>query len=262
MADDNLLVKTGDGRAWVTFNRPDKFNPLDWATLKELRRAVEALDANPAVRAVVFTGAGRAFSAGGDLAGYLSLYADKPAFRLFLDDFAAVCGLMERSSTIFIAAVNGTCVAGGLELLLACDLAFAADTARIGDGHVNFAQIPGAGGSQRLARAIGPMRAKHLMLSGRLLDAREAERIGLVAEVAPADALAGHVNAFVDDLVQRSATVLASMKKLVNDTRTLEWQAGLDAEMDVVHAYATGHPDAMEGLRAFAEKRRPHFAAD
>jgi enoyl-CoA hydratase len=257
----NILVETGRSRGVVTFNRPDKMNPLDWTTLKEIRRAVAGLEADETVRAVIFTGAGRAFSAGGDLAGYVSLYADPTGFRGFLEDFAALGATIASSPKIYIACVNGTCVAGGLELLLACDLAFAAETAKIGDGHVNFAQIPGAGGSQRLPRAIGAMRAKHMMLSGGLVDGRQAERLGLVAEAVPADRLRARVDAFVDDLASRSRFVIGAMKRLVDDAGRLPLAEGLVREMDFVHRYATTHPDAKEGLLAFAEKRRPDFTA-
>ncbi len=114
----------------------------------------------------------------------ISIFTDDPdKFAAFLDDFFQLLDAIEASAKIYIAAVNGVCVAGGIELLLACDLAIAAASARIGDGHLNFGQLPGAGGSQRLPRAIGLLRAKHLILTGALLSAAEAERIGLVNEV-------------------------------------------------------------------------------
>jgi enoyl-CoA hydratase len=254
-------IQVERGAAWlrITLNRPDKLNPLDWGTLKDLRRVLAEANADASILAVIITGAGRAFSAGGDLAGYVSIYADPVAFRGFLDEFAAVNELVETSEKIVIAAVNGHCVAGGLELMLACDVVFAAETARIGDGHVNFAQIPGAGGSQRLARAIGRTRALAMMLSGRLVDGREAERIGLVTETVPADRLLERAEAFAAELATRSPTVLANMKRLVREAGRLPLAEGLKFEMDLVHAYATGHPDATEGLHAFAEKRRPTF---
>ena len=120
------------------------------------------LRALPDIVAVVITRRGRSFSAGGDLEGYLRLYRHPDEFSAFLDDFFQMLNAIEALSKIYIAAINGVCVAGGLELLLACDLVIAADSARIGDGHLNFGQLPGAGGSQRLPRAIGLLRAKHL----------------------------------------------------------------------------------------------------
>jgi enoyl-CoA hydratase len=246
--------------ATITLSRPDKLNPIDWTTLTELLTAIGEIEADPDTRFVVLTGAGQAFSAGGDLEKYVDLYRNPPEFRLFLEDFFQLCDTIERSRRIFIAAVNGPCVAGGLELLLACDLAIAADTARIGDGHINFAQLPGAGGSQRLPRAIGVARAKQLMLSGRLLDGQEAQRIGLVAEAVPAERLMARVDEIVDALSERSAYCVAGMKYLLNEGMRGSLQSGLRLEVDYVHNYATVHPDATEGLVAFGEKRAPRFS--
>jgi enoyl-CoA hydratase len=166
---------------------------------------------------------------------------------------------IERSEKIYIAAVNGVCVAGGLELLLACDLAIAADSARIGDGHLNFGQLPGAGGSQRLPRAIGLLRAKHLILSGRLLTAAEAERIGLLGDVVPADELDAAALRTVDGLVEKSPVGVRGAKHLANLALTLPLAEGLKYEMDYVHNYATTVTDATEGLIAFRDKRKPAF---
>ena len=148
--------------------------------MRELKDAIAKIEGMPDVVAVVITGRGRSFSAGGDLDGYLRLYCRPDEFSAFLDDFFQMLNAIEASSRIYIAAINGVCVAGGLELLLACDLVIAAASARIGDGHLNFGQLPGAGGSQRLPRAIGLLRAKHLILTGNLLTRRRgrAHRTG------------------------------------------------------------------------------------
>lgn len=261
MTFERIAFAAAGGRADITFRRPERMNPLDWSTVKELRRAVAAAEADPALRAVVVTGSGRAFSAGGDLEGYLSLYRDETGFRGFLEDFFQLLDAIERSRLVYIAAINGFCVAGGLEFLLACDLAIAARDAKIGDGHLNFGQLPGAGGSQRLPRAIGRQRAMHLMLTGRLIDGVEAERIGLVAEAVPAAELAAHVDALVAGLLERSRAGVAGMKHLVNEGLRGALADGLRMEVEFVHRYATTHPDATEGLVAFQEKRRPRFGA-
>jgi len=252
------IILTFDGAvARLTLARPDKLNPLDWATVKELRTAIAAIDSRPEVSFVVVTGQGRSFSAGGDLEGYLRLYAHPDEFAAFLDDFWKMLTAIEASPKIYIAAVNGHCVAGGIELLLACDLAVAAETAKIGDGHLNFGQLPGAGGSQRLPRAVGLLRAKHLMLTGELLTAAEAERIGLVGAVA--SDLDAAVAELIEGLSQKSRVGLRGAKHLANLTLNLDLDAGLKAEIAYVHAYATTEPDATEGLVAFKEKRRPAF---
>jgi enoyl-CoA hydratase/carnithine racemase len=253
----NIILAFEGATARLTLARPEKLNPLDWATVKEVRTAIGEIDRHPEVSFVVVTGQGRSFSAGGDLEGYLHLYAHPDEFAAFLDDFCKMLTAIEASPKIFIAAVNGHCVAGGLELLLACDLAVAAESAMIGDGHLNFGQLPGAGGSQRLPRAVGLLRAKHLMLTGELIGATEAERIGLVGAVA-ADPEAA-VAELVAGLSRKSRAGLAGAKHLANLTLSLDLDDGLKAEIAYVRAYATTEPDATEGLLAFKEKRRPAF---
>lgn len=256
-----VRLERRDGWGLVTLTRPDRMNPLDWTTVQELRRAVDAIEAEPAIRVAIVTGSGRAFSAGGDLEGYLGLYRDPAAFRSFLDDFFALCRAIEDARAIWIAAVNGFCVAGGLELLLACDLALIAEEAKIGDGHVNFGQLPGAGGSQRLPRAIGAQRAKRMMLTGELIDGREAERIGLVTEAVPGDRLAARAEELAATLLAKSPAGLVGVKRLVNDGLRVSIDEGLRLEIDYVHRHATTHPDATEGLVAFKEKRPPRFSS-
>ena len=253
----NITLAFEGAVARLTLARPEKLNPLDWATVKELRAAIALIDTRPEVSFVVVTGQGRSFSAGGDLEGYLHLYARPHEFAAFLDDFWKMLTAIEASPKIYISAVNGHCVAGGIELLLACDLAVAAEGAKIGDGHLNFGQLPGAGGSQRLPRAVGLLRAKHMMLTGNLLSAAEAERIGLVGAVA--SDLEAAVAELIAGMSQKSRVGLRGAKHLANLTLSLDLDAGLKAEIAYVHAYATTEPDATEGLVAFKEKRRPAF---
>jgi enoyl-CoA hydratase/carnithine racemase len=165
----------------------------------------------------------------------------------------------EESRIAVIAAVNGYCLAGGLELMLACDLAVASSEARIGDAHLNFGQLPGAGGSQRLPRAIGAQRARDLMYSGRWVNGAEAERIGLVARVVPPNELMPAVRALAADILQKSPAGVAGAKRLLREGLQMSLEKALRFEMDLVHEWATQHPDAMEGLEAFAQKRKPRF---
>jgi enoyl-CoA hydratase/carnithine racemase len=259
IAHQNILVEREKGMAQITLNCADKMNPLDWGTVRELREAVTTLARDPNVVAVVITGTGRAFSAGGDLAGYHRHYRSPGEFRAFLQDFHDLLAAIEASEQIYVAAVNGFCVAGGLELILACDLVLAAEGAKIGDGHVNFGQLPGAGGSQRLPRAIGVLRAKRLMFSGELLPARECERIGLVGEVVADAQLLERAREVAAGLLGKSRSGLKGLKHLVNAGLQGNIEAGLALEMDYVHRYATTDPDATEGLLAFAEKRKPAY---
>lgn len=255
MPQNILLEKTATATI-ITLNRPEKLNPLDWTTVKELKTAVEELGPGPPV---LITGAGRAFCAGGDLAGYVGLYQKSAQFRTFLHDFRDMLLAIEASPRVFVAVVNGACAAGGLELLLACDLVLAAHDAQIGDAHLNFGQLPGAGGSQRLPRAIGALRAKHLMLTGRFLGASEAMAIGLVNEVISSDRLLDHAWELASQLAAKSGSGIKGIKHLVNTGLQMPMGAALDFEIDYVHAYATTNPDATEGLRAFAEKRKPAY---
>jgi enoyl-CoA hydratase len=259
MTYQNLKLIYEGRTAHVTLARPDKLNPLDWSTVKELKTAVAEIEAASGVDFVILTGEGRSFSAGGDLDGYIRLYADPPAFQAFLDDFYDMLTGIEKARAIWIAAVNGVCVAGGIELLLACDMALAAESAKIGDGHLNFGQLPGAGGSQRLPRAIGLLRAKHLMLTGDLLDARTAESWGLVTKVVADEALLAAADTWVAGMAGKSAVGLAGAKRLANMTLDTPYEEGLREEIAFVHRYATTEPDATEGLIAFKEKRAPRF---
>ena len=260
MPADHIVVEKAPGVATLTLNRPAQMNPLDWSTVKALLAACRDLEADRSLRVVLVTGSGKAFSAGGDLEGYLALYKRPEDFRRFLGDLCALLELLEKSDKVIVAAVNGYCLAGGLELMLACDLAIAADTAQIGDAHLNFGQLPGGGGSQRLPRAIGAQRARDLIFTGRFIDGTEAERIGLVARVVPAAGLMPAARKLADDILAKSPAAVARAKTLVRDGMAMGLQRALQFEIDLVHEWATTHPDAMEGLKAFAEKRSPRFA--
>ncbi len=258
---ETLDVAIDGAVATMALNRPDKLNPLDWETVAQLHARFREIDRDPAVRVVVITGRGRAFSAGGDLASYLDLYRRAEDFRRYLRDFHDLLDAMERSSMIVVAAVNGHCVAGGLELMLACDLAIAAEEAKIGDGHLNFGQLPGGGGSQRLPRAIGTVRAKELILTGRLMDGRQAAEIGLVAKAVPRAELEAATGELVAGLLAKSPAGLKGAKYLVNQGMRGSLEAGLELEQSYVHDYVSTGADATEGLVAFKEKRKPDYGS-
>jgi enoyl-CoA hydratase/carnithine racemase len=253
------ITSHGADIAIVTLNRPHVRNPIDKVTIRELRTLIAELSEPGGPRAIVLTGAGDTFSAGGDLKGYQSLYRDPAEFRRFMDDFDATCDLIESSPACVIAMINGTCVAGGLELALACDAIVVADEARIGDGHLRFAQLPGAGGSQRLVRAIGVQRARHWLLTGNLFDAHTAVESGLAVSRAPRPNLLEHTLKFIADITERSPLAFARMKALINIAQNHGLAEGLGLETDVVHEYATTSHDAPEGLDAFAERRAPRY---
>lgn len=243
-----VLVEQRDEVTLLTLDRAEQRNPLDKTTIAELRSILEGIDGG----AVVITGAGSAFSAGGDLRGYMELYRDPDAFHAFLDDFEAVNALLETGPFVSVAMVNGVCVAGGLELVLSCDLVTAARSARIGDGHLRFGQLPGAGGSARLVRAIGPLRAKQWILTGELFTADEARDAAVVSYVFEDAELEEQTLRLAQDVLQHSPLALRLAKQLIDAADT-------EFEREVVHRYATTSHDAYEGLEAFAERRPPEW---
>ena len=255
---EDVALPHGAARV-LTLQRPDERNPLDHATVARLRALVDDADVDPAFRVVIITGAGPAFSAGGDLRAYLDLYRNRQAFRAFLDEFRALNARLEHGRFVSIAMVNGACVAGGLELALACDLITMADDARIGDGHIRTGQIDGAGGSQRLVRALGVQKAKQLLLTGHLWSGARAVAAGLAAFSVPGEQLRARTLELAAELAAYSPLAVKHMKTLLGYSGHLEFEEALSAEVDLVVGYATESNDATEGLFAFLERRPPNF---
>lgn len=251
--------------ALVTLSRPETLNPIDTQMLVELDAALDAIEARRVdaadVRAILVIGAGRAFSAGGDLKGYQSLQQDPVAFPKFVSELHRVFGRLRIGSLPSIALVNGVAVAGGLELVLNCDFALAARSARIGDGHLNFGQMGGGGVLTLLPRAIGRARAMELMLSGRLLPAEEAVEWGLVSRVVDDDDLLDQGLAVVAGIAAKSPLAVANAKQVMHRiwASGASIEAGLADECAADVEYCLTSYDAPEGLAAFAEKRTPRF---
>ena len=230
---------------------------------RRLRALADEPTPTPSVRVVIVTGAGPAFSAGGDLRSYLGMYEDEREFRGFLDDFRALNARLEHGRFVSIAMVNGACVAGGLELALACDLITIADDARIGDGHLGTGQIPGAGGSQRLVRALGVQRAEAAPAHGSALDRhRGGGRRARCAQRAPRPSCAKRTLALAAELAVHSPLAEKHVKTLVGYAEHLGFEEALTAEQDLVVGYATRSHDAKEGLRAFLERRAPLYTGE
>ena len=212
---EDVALSHGTARV-LTLARPDDRNPLDHATVDPLARAhARRPTPTPWCVSSIVTGAGPAFSAGGDLRAYIDLYEQEREFRAFLDEFRALNARLEHGRFVSIAMVNGACVAGGLELALACDLITVADEARIGDGHLGTGQIDGAGGSQRLVRALGVQRAKQLLLTGRLWTGVEAADAGLALFSVPAVELRERTLELAAELAVHSPLAEKHMKTLV-----------------------------------------------
>ncbi len=257
---NNISVEVSGKRARFTLNRPEKKNPLNWETVRELRIAAEQIKKNhEEVMTVVIIGSGDSFSAGGDLEKYLELFENPDDFSGFMEEFYRLFCAVEESHAVYIAAINGVCVAGGLEVLLACDVVIAKESARIGDGHLNFGQLPGAGSSIRAWRAIGTHNAKHLIFTGDLLPARRAYELGLVQEIAPDADFEAAIKRMEEKIHRKSPVSVKGVKHLMNRAVYEGLEQGLRTEMRYVHRYATTEADPMEGLLAFRDKRKPTF---
>jgi len=256
-----LVSRVRDGDlVWLTIERPDVMNCLSFPTLRRLRSLCEELAADTSVRAVLVTGAGdKAFCAGADLKERKTMpVARVPDFvrniRGVMDDFAAL-------PQPTIAVVNGFAFGGGAELMLACDLRIAAEHATFGLTEVTLAIIPGAGGTQRLPRLIGRSRAKDLILTGRRIDAREAERIGLVNRIAPAGELRAAARSLALEIAANGPVAVRAAKAAIDEGCEVDIASGLAIE---ARCYERVIPtkDRLEALAAFAEKRKPVFRGE
>jgi enoyl-CoA hydratase/carnithine racemase len=253
-----MLDKDG-GIARVTLNRPAQMNAISPELLEDLWAVCEDVERDGRVKVVTLTGAGRAFSAGADLRAVRDLSPDPERWAAFMALWHRVFNRIEALPQPVIAGVHGVALAGGLELVLVCDLAVADEEARVGDQHANFGLVAGGGGSQRLPRVVGPRRAKELMLLGGWLTAREALAWGLVNRVAPAGQLRAALDEIAGTLARLSVGASRTAKALVNRSGDVDLASGLDLEIAMVGRHMRS-ADAAEGLRAFAEKRPPAFA--
>jgi enoyl-CoA hydratase/carnithine racemase len=257
---DTVTYAVGDGIGRIILNRPDQLNAISPELLEDLDRACAAIEEDPRVRVATLTAAGRAFCAGADLRAVRELAPDPARWRAFMRLWHRVFDRLEALPVPVIAGVHGLALAGGLELVLVADLVVADEAARLGDQHANFGLIAGGGGSQRLPRLLGARRAKELMLLGGWLSAAEAQAWGLVNRVAPAGTMGTVVEELAAALAVKSVSAARTVKTLVNRAFDLDLASGLEMERELAGAHMRG-PDAAEGLRAFAEKRKPVFGA-
>jgi enoyl-CoA hydratase len=251
-----LLVQVNDHSATITINRPEVLNALDPVTLRELDDVVGALSRDETVRCLTITGAGdRAFVAGADIRALHAL--DRDAALELMAYGQAVFDRLAASPKPTIAAINGFTLGGGLELAMACDIRVAADTARFGQPEITLGSIPGWGGTQRLPRLVGVGRARELILTGRIIDAAEAERIGLVSKVVEAGTLAAETQTLAARLASLPPIAIALAKETL-DGVTSGFVEGLKLEREnVARSFAT--EDQREGTTAFLEKRQAVF---
>ena len=253
-----VLFEARDGVGVITLNRPQKFNCINPGLADGLHDVIAALEADRAVRAVVLRGAGQHFCTGADLDEISEARRDKEALRRFIEQGVRTLTRLERSPLPVIGAVQGYCLAGGIEIMMACDVIFAAASARIGDQHSRYGLIPGWGGTQRLPRLVGLRRSLDLMFSGRWLSAQEALDWGLANYVVEDAKLFDEAFAYAAKLAKKSPDGLAAMKRLARQGVDRPLGEGLRLEVeDVVDGLRSANVD--EGLAAFQARREPQF---
>ena len=254
------IVASIDGAVGVIeLARPEKFNCLSQAAWREIDQARASFEKDRSVRAILIRAQGKHFCTGADLEEVKGVRDNKKALEIFMACGLSALDRFEASPLPVVAAVQGLCLAGGIELMLGADVVFAARSARMGDQHAQFGLIPGWGGSQRLARVLGVRRALDLMFSARWLDAEEARSYGLVNTVVDDDKLHHDALAYCVKLTERSRTGLAEMKRLARDgiELTLRDSLALEAKASVKHIMGD---DVAQGLSAFETRRTPKFA--
>jgi enoyl-CoA hydratase/carnithine racemase len=246
--------------AWLSLNRAEAMNALSERVLDALAAHLADIEDERDVRVVVVTATGRAFCAGADLKEVLGPDGKVDPARLlaFEKGAAETFAMLASLPKPVIAALNGITMAGGLELALHCDLVVASADARLGDGHINYGLLPGAGGAARLPRVVGPTRAKYLAFTGELVTAKEAQAMGLVNEVVPADQLVTRAEELATTIARRSPSALRLFKQAIDDGLDQPLASALRLER-LVTAEHLHSGDVDEGLRAFAEKRAPLF---
>lgn len=256
MADyQTIKTETRDAAALITLHRPERMNALNTQLVIEVEDALRGFDADPKIKAIVITGNERAFAAGADIGAmaewdYQKVYAD--------NYITAHWEAVRHTRKPVIAAVAGYALGGGCELAMMCDIIIAADTAKFGQPEVTIGTLPGAGGTQRLPRAVGKAKAMDMCLTGRMIDAAEAERSGLVSRVVPADKLLEEALAVAHKIASFSMPVIMKIKESVNRAYESSLSEGLLFERREFHS-TFGLEDQKEGMRAFVGKRKPAF---
>ena len=255
MAYETIIVEVEEHIALIRLNRPDALNALNGQILDELAEAITEMDGSNKVRAIIVTGSEKAFAAGADI----KEMADKSFVDMFVEDyFTGPTEAIQRCRKPIIAAVSGYCLGGGCELAMLCDFIIAADTAKFGQPEINLGVIPGMGGTQRLTRYVGKSKAMEMCLTGRFMDAAEAERAGLVSRVVPAKELMREAREAAVKIAEKSPLTVRAAKEAVNRSYETTLREGLLFERRLFNALFSTE-DQAEGMAAFAEKRTPQF---
>jgi enoyl-CoA hydratase len=254
MSYENILVETRGRVGLIRLNRPQALNALNRALLRELGEAVDAFDADDNIGCMVITGSDKAFAAGADI----KEMADKTFIEAFLGNLVATWDRVAHVRKPVIAAVAGFALGGGCELALECDVIIAADNAKFGQPEIKLGIIPGIGGTQRLPRAVGKSKAMDLILTGRMMDAQEAERSGLVARIVPLPSLLEEALKVAETIASMSLPSVLAAKEAVNRAYEMSLAEGVRFERRLFHSlFATA--DQKEGMSAFIQKRPAKF---
>ncbi len=258
MAYENIIVETREHVGLITLDRPKALNALNPALMRELGEALMKFDADEMIGAIVITGSEKAFAAGADIKDMQS----KTFVAAYKQDFiTAEWETVTRIRKPVIAAVAGYALGGGCELAMMCDFILAADTAKFGQPEINLGVMPGAGGSQRLTRFVGKSKSMEMNLTGRFMDAEEAERSGLVSRIIAADELIDEAVATASKIAEKGAIAVMATKESVNRAYETTLSEGVRFERRLFHAlFSTA--DQAEGMDAFIEKRTPNFKGE
>ncbi len=254
MAYETIIAETRGKVGLITLNRPQALNALNSQVLAELLAATRAFDADPAIGAIVVTGSQKAFAAGADIKEMQA----KSYVEAYLGDFFSGWEDFTRTRKPVVAAVAGYALGGGCELAMMCDFIIAADTAKFGQPEITLGVMPGMGGSQRLTRFVGKSKAMDMVLTGRMMDAAEAERAGLVSRVVPAAELVDEALKAAEKIASFSQPAVIMAKEAVNRSYEVTLAEGLRFERRVFHSMFA-LDDQKEGMAAFTEKRKPNF---
>ena len=252
-----IIYEKSEGVATITLNRPEALNAFSKEVVEEILRALEDVKSDENVRVVVVTGAGeKAFSAGADIKAMAGMTALKARDLSRMGE--NLCLALENLEKPVVAAINGYALGGGLEVAMACDLRIASENARMGQTEVNIGLIPGWGGTQRLTRLVGMTKAKELVFTGKMFDARTAEQLGIVNIVTPADKFRETVRQFALELTSKPPVALKVAKALINKGANISLDSALALEREGFGVVASSE-DLKEGVSAFTEKRKPVF---
>jgi len=255
MAYETLIVETRDHVGLIRLHRPEALNALNKQLMDELTDALAKFEADDAIRAMVLTGSDKAFAAGADI----KEMREKTFVEAYREDFiTANWEAAAKTRKPLIAAVSGYALGGGCELAMMCDFIYASDTAKFGQPEISIGIMPGAGGSQRLARFVGKSKAMEMCLTGRFMGAEEAERVGLVSRVFPVDELVKEALAAAARIAEMPPIAVLAVKEAVNVAFETTLSEGVRFERRMFHALF-GTEDQKEGMEAFVEKRKAQF---